>query len=463
MSSPEFQVLYGGAAGGGKSYALLAEAMRYAQYGDYRALIVRKTLNDLRELVQKGKELYQAAFPGTQYNKQDKVFTFPSGATIWLNYVDSDDDVETYQGQAFAFIAFDELTQWPTAYAWNYLTSRCRTTNPNITPTMRATTNPGGVGHGWVKKMFIDPAPEGKSFWARDLETGEILVDDEEYDENGFPNPDYNKPIFKRKFIAAKLKDNPYLAKGKQYRRALLSLPEHQRKQLLEGSWDIVEGAAFTEFNRQLHTCEPFFIPNNWRKFRAADYGYGSYSAVLWFAVAPSGTIYIYREMYVTQTLARTIAEDIHEIETENDEKVQYGVLDSSCWNTLGVEGKRNRGKTIAEDLTYGRVKWRPSDRGKGSRKFGKQLIHSHLAIDEITEVPGLIIFDTCTNLISQLPVLQLDKKDPDDVNTKSEDHLYDALRYGLLSRPKSKSIMDFTDTKMKDYTSRPFCETFGY
>ncbi len=120
-----------------------------------------------------------------------------------------------------------------------------------------------------VKKMFIDPSPARKAFWATDIETGETLAYPKGHSKEG-------QPLFKRRFIPAMLSDNPYLADSGDYETMLLSLPEHQRKQLLEGNWDIAEGAAFPEFNRTVHVVDSFEIPKNWVKFRACDYGYGT-------------------------------------------------------------------------------------------------------------------------------------------------------------------------------------------
>ena len=184
---------------------------------------------------------------------------------------------------------------------------------------MRATTNPGGRGHHWVKKMFIDPAAPNKSFEATDIDTGEVLRFPAGHEKAG-------KYLFKRKFIPARLKDNPYLSQQGDYEAMLLSLPEQQRRQLLDGDWDIKEGAAFTEFDRNLHVVEPFRIPSNWVKFRACDYGYGSSSAVLWFAVSPSEQIIVYRELYVSKVLATDLADRVLELEAE-DGNIKYGVL----------------------------------------------------------------------------------------------------------------------------------------
>jgi hypothetical protein len=313
---------------------------------------------------------------------------------------------------------------------------------------MRATTNPGGVGHGWVKKMFIDPAPHGKSFNATDIETGTEL----RYPK-GHSRED--EPLFKRRFIPARLLDNPYLSEAGDYEAMLLSLPETQRKQLLEGDWDIKEGAAFTEFNRDIHVIEPFDIPSKWIRFRACDYGYGSYSAVVWFAVSPSEQLVVYRELYVSKVLAVDLADMIMQL--EDGENIRYGVLDSSLWHKRG-----DTGPSLAEQMIQQGCRWRPSDRSKGSRVSGKNEVHRRLQVDEFTEEPRLIFFDTCVNTISQIPAIPLDKKNPEDIDTNSEDHIYDALRYGIMSRPRF-SIFDYDPSTSKTNRFAPADSTFGY
>jgi hypothetical protein len=346
------------------------------------------------------------------------------------------------------WIGFDELTQWSSPYAWNYMRSRLRTTkNSGLKLYQRATTNPGGSGHQWVKKTFIDPAPPGQAFWATDPETGEVLRWPKGHSREG-------QPLFKRRFIPAKLSDNPYLADDGLYEANLLSLPEHQRKQLLEGNWDVAEGAAFPEFNRKIHVVEPFDIPGNWPRFRAADYGYSSYSGVLWFAVAPSEQLVVYRELYVSKVLAEDLADMV--LDAEAGEKMRYGVLDSSLWHKRG-----DTGPSIAERMILKGCRWRPADRSKGSRVAGKNEIHRRFQIDEYTEEPRMIIFNTCKNLISQIPSLPLSKTNAEDVDTNSEDHLYDALRYGVMSRPRS-GLFDF-DNNMGSNSFKIADSTFGY
>jgi hypothetical protein len=208
-------------------------------------------------------------------------------------------------------------------------------------------------------------------------------------------------------------------------------MPEHLRKQLLEGNWDVNEGAAFPEFNRKIHVCETFEVPRSWVKFRAADYGYGSYTGVLWFAVAPTGQLYVYRELYVSKLTAEDLADTILDIESEDN--IRYGVLDSSLWHNRG-----DRGPSLAEQMIKRGCRWRPADRSRGSRIAGKNKIHQLLQVDKYSGEPGIQIMDSCRGLISQLPAIPLDKHNPEDVDTNSEDHLYDALRYGVMTRPRS-------------------------
>lgn len=446
LAAPEREVLYGGAAGGGKSYAILADALRDIANPNYRALIVRRTTEELRELISNSQQLYPKVFPGIKWSERKSEWKHPDGGSIWMSFLERDQDVTRYQGQAFNYIAFDELTQWPTPFAWNYMRSRLRTTDPSLKLYMRATTNPGGVGHNWVKKTFIDPAPWGKPFWATDLDTGQVMVRPPNDSRAG-------EPLFKRRFIPAKLSDNPHLYTSGDYETNLLSLPEAERRRLLDGDWDVVEGSAFPEWDRSIHVVEPYDIPRNWRRFRACDFGYSSKSAVLWFAVSPDEQLVCYRELYVSKVHAEDLAYMI--LDEEEGEPISYGVLDSSCWHQRG-----NRGPSIAEEMIATGCRWVPSDRSKGARVSGKNQIHKRLQVDPYTGDPKLVIFSSCTNLVAQLPVIPLDANNPEDVDTKSEDHLYDALRYGCMSRPKS-SFWDPDPNTTRSYI--PFDSTFGY
>jgi len=448
LAASEREVLYGGSAGGGKSYAMLADPLRYITHPQFSGLLIRHTTEELRELVWKSQELYPKAIPNIKWSERKMQWVSPQGGRLWFSYLDRDEDVLRYQGLAFSWIGFDELTQWATPFAWNYLRSRLRTPASDLPIAMRATTNPGGAGHQWVKKMFIDPAPANQSFWATDIDNGQVLRYPNGHTKEG-------EPLFRRKFIPARLFDNPYLAESGDYETMLLSLPEHQRKQLLEGNWDVAEGAAFPEWNTDIHVIEPFDIPKTWKKFRACDYGYGSYSGVVWIAISPSEQLIVYRELYTQKVLATDLADMILEAE-EDDGTISYGVLDSSLWHKRG-----DTGPSLAEQMVQRGCRFRPSDRSKGSRVAGKNELHRRLQVDEFTEEPRLVFFNTCRNIISQLPSIPLDKKNPEDVDTKAEDHLYDALRYGIMTRPRS-SLWDY-DPLNAVASFQPADPNFGY
>ena len=450
LASNEQEVLFGGAAGGGKSYAMIADPVRFFNNPLGKGLLVRRSTEELRELVQVSKALYPKAVPGIRFSERDKTWFAPSGASLWLSYLDREDDLTRYQGQAWNWIGFDELTQWPNSAAWNYMRSRLRSADPALSENlhMRATTNPGGVGHHWVKKTFIDPAPANTTFDALG-EDGDVMR---------FPAGHSKRPnevLFQRRFIPANLFDNPYLAEDGAYEANLLSLPEAQRRRLLDGDWSVSEGAAFTEFDPKIHVVAPFDIPHSWPKFRACDYGYGSMTAVLWIAVAPSDQLVVYRELYINKTTASDLAPIV--LDLEKDETIRYGVLDSSLWHNRG-----DTGPSLAEQMIMRGCRWRPSDRSKGSRIAGKNELHRRLQVDEFTGEPNLVFFNTCRSIISDIPALPLDKRNVEDVDTTSAiDHGYDALRYGLMTRPKS-SLFDFDPNDTSNHYNAADT-TFGY
>jgi len=445
LSSPEKEVLYGGAAGGGKSYAMLADLLRYVHVPGYRALLLRRTLDELTELIDKSKDFYPKAFPGAHFVEGKKTWKFPSGATALFSYCERDDDVRRYQGQAFAWIGIDELTHYPTPYVWNYLRSRLRTTITGVRTYMRATTNPGGQGTWWVKKMFIDPAPWGQPFWARDIDSGKIL-------RYGERHPKANQPLFQRRFIPARLPDNPHLYEDTDYETMLMSLPEVERKRLLDGDWDVTDGAVFEEFDRAIHVVEPFTIPHNWTRVRAGDYGYASPSCVLWGAIDWDSNLWIYRELYEKGLNAEALAHKVQDLEVQDPQMGAY-VLDPACWNRTGL------GPSIAETMIQSGTVWTRADH---NRIPGKVEVHRRLALNEVGD-PRLRIFDSCSHLISTLPMLPYSKTIVEDVDTKADDHAYDALRYMVMSRPTSPYVVSREFDQLDKSEPEPYDSTFGW
>ena len=448
LSAGERDVLYGGAAGGGKSFALLADPLRYCHNPNHRGLLLRRTLDELTELIDKSRQLYPKAFPGAKFRESKSTWVFPSGATMWFTYLDKDKDVTRFQGQAFNWIGIDEITQYPTPYVWDYLRSRLRTTDPELQQHlyMRCTANPGGVGGWWVKKTYIDGLEPNKPFPAFDIETQKPFLWPDSHERAG-------QPLFLRKFVPARLTDNPYLMADGQYEAMLRSLPDVERRRLLEGDWDVAEGAAFPEFSRQRHVVEHFELPTNWPRIRAADYGYASPSCVLWGAIDWDNNIWIYRELYAKHLTAEELADKILEAE-QLDPQPYYTVLDSSCWNKTGF------GPSIAETMMRVGVRWTPSDR---NRIQGKMEIHRRLADDPYTNEPRVRIFSSCQNIIKQLAGIPLSKTNSEDVDTKSEDHAYDALRYMLMTRVSGYSSIHKQLGAIKNQVHQVYDATFGY
>ena len=428
LAAAETDVLYGGAAGGGKSYAMLVDPLRYAHRASHRALIIRRSMPELRELIDKSRELYPRAFPGCKYREVEKLWNFPSGAKIEFGFLERDADVYRYQGQAYSWIGFDEITHLPTEFPWNYLASRLRTTDSEIVPYMRCTANPGGVGAHWVKKRYIEPNEPNHSFKGADGLT--------------------------RKFIPARLEDNPYLAKDGRYEQMLKALPATQRKQLLEGNWDVNEGAAFTEFDLDLHVIPPFEIPIGWERVKGIDYGYASESACIWAAVDPSdGTLIIYRELYRKGLTGQDLGTIITEMELSDPFSVS-GVLDTAAWARTGTTGP-----TVGETLVRQGHKLRRADK---NRIQGKIQIHEYLRVQQSGR-PRLQIFSSCPNLIRELQGIPLDKSNPEDVDTHAPDHAYDALRYLIMSRPRVNDPLAQLRLLRQEQAYTPADSDFGY
>ena len=428
LAAAETDVLYGGAAGGGKSYAMLVDPLRYCHRPAHRALILRRSMPELRELIDKSRELYPRAFPGCKFREVEKIWNFPSGAKLEFGFLERDADVYRYQGQAYSWIGFDEITHLNTEFSWNYLASRLRTTDPEITPYMRCTANPGGVGASWVKKRYVSPAEPSTSFVGDDGLT--------------------------RRFIPARLEDNPYLAHDGRYEQMLNALPDVQRRQLLEGNWDVTEGAAFTEFDLDVHVIPPFEIPISWERVKGIDYGYASESACVWATVDPDdNTLIVYRELYKKGLTGEELAVMITNMELEDPYSVQ-GVLDTAAWNRTGTTGP-----TVGETLQKAGHKLRRADK---NRIQGKIQIHEYLRVQPNGR-PKLQISTSCPNLIRELQSIPLDKSNPEDVDTHAQDHAYDALRYLIMSRPKVNDIFSkFRNLRMEQaYT--PADAEFGY
>lgn len=427
-SSSADEVLYGGAAGGGKSFALLMEAIVQAlEVPNNRCLLLRRTFPELeKSLIMKSLLVIPKGLG--KYNDGKKRWTFVNGSILEFGFCENEKDVTKYQSAEYGFIGFDELTHF-TEFQYTYMLSRLRSTVPGVWPRIRAATNPGGEGHMWVKRRFVDPAPPNQVWTTEDGLT--------------------------RCFIPATLYDNPYLLEADpDYVKRLESLDEDSKRALLHGDWDVFAGQAFKEFDRSIHVVRPFAIPKNWPKYRALDWGFSKPFAVLWGAVDGDENIYVYREFYGCEkdkydTGIKLDAFEVGKLVTKysSDEKYRRSVADPACWSRHGYEGP-----TIAESLKKGGAKF---ERANNDRLQGKAYVHEKLKIKEDGK-PSLYIFDTCTHLVRTLPALTYDKKKIEDVNTKSEDHLYDALRYMIQARMRNQKPKKYKPKRPKNpYTGR--------
>lgn len=403
------ELLYGGAAGGGKSQWMLWHLYHLAlKYPGFKGLLVRRTNTQLKKThVIMSLQRFDKTL--CSYNQVDKMWKFTNGSMIEFGYLDSAVDVYNYDSAEYDCIAFDELTQWADDQNYLYLFSRIRTqmhlVEQGLVGHMIAGTNPGRVGGAWVKARFVD--------FAEPFER--IDVEDELSDA-----------VTTRVFVPAKIDDNPHFNR-RQYRAMLMNVDAKRRRQLEDGDWDAIEGAYFTEWDRGLHVIAPFELPDYWTKIRGLDFGYAKPMGVLWACFDPDGNCYIYRELYGTGMVPTYQARRVNEL-TPTAENVDYTIADPSIWIRSGI------GPPIAEQYSRAGLRCRKAN---NARVDGWMRVREYLKIDETTALPKLFVFDHCRNLIRTLPMLVHDEGNPEDLDTDGEDHLADALRYLLMSRPR--------------------------
>lgn len=431
MSRGEFEALYGGSAGGGKSEALVIEALRQVHIPHYKGLLLRKTFPEARELIDKSLKYYPQAYPKAKYNGSEHRWTFPSGAKIDFGSLQYEKDRIKYQGQAYDFIGFDELTH----FTWNeysYLFSRCRPNGPDTECYIRSTANPGGIGHAWVKERFVTAATPMHTIWENVSW----------YDIQGKKHHSNRSRVF----IPATVFDNPALLENDpEYVATLASMPEAERNALLYGDWDTFSGQVFTEWRNdpdhyedreRTHVIEPFRIPKDWAIWCGMDWGYAKPFSVGWYAVDHERRMYRIREYYgctgtpnegvkMEPTL---VARKIREIEEDDPNlrgRLIHRVGDPAIWGSQGTEA-------IGSLMERERVFF---EKGDHARIDGKMQCHHRLTFDEYGQ-PMFQVFNTCKHFIRTIPALVYDERDVEDVDTDGEDHIYDEWRYVCMENP---------------------------
>lgn len=416
-------IAYGGARGGGKSWAMRRKLVMLAlRYPNLNQLILRRTLPELREnhVIPLLRELSGFA----SYKSTERVFQFPNGSRIKLGYCDSANDIYQYQGQEYDVIGLEEATHF-TEEQMQFITTCNRNARSDFSPRMYYTCNPGNVGHAWVKRLFID----------------------REYRE-GESNADYT-------FIPAKVWDNTVLVKNNpEYIRTLEALPDDMKRAHLYGDWDVFAGQYFKEFSREKHVCEPYAINPAYKRFCSMDWGYNDPCCVLWHAVDCDGRVITYRELYVRHMRAEQVARNI--IDLSGDENIAYTVASPDMWQKRGgilTNEGGFEGECIAEIFAHEGVYLTPAD---NSRIAGWQTVRRYLAGDE--QGAFWQCFSTCKNLVRTLPALCYDSKNVEDAQD-GNDHAPEALRYGLFSRPGKTPEKEKRKTAIYDPLSKD--ETF--
>ena len=366
-------------------------------------------------------------------------------------------DRTNYQGKRYDFIDFDELTHF-TWDEYSYLFSRNRPNGPGTRCYIRAQANPGGVGHGWVKERFISPAPPMTTI----------------YDDVKIIFPDGKSEIRKRSrvFVPSSVFDNKILMQNDpEYITRLASLPENERKALLYGDWDTFSGQVFTHWRnnpdgyinrKDTHVIHPFRIPASWKIYRGFDFGYSRPFSVGWYAVDHDNRIYRIRELYgctdtpnegVRWEPAR-IAQSIKEIERDDVNlkgKHIQGIADPSIYD-------QSRGESIAQMMEREGVFFEKAD---NTRIAGKMQMHNRFSFDE-NGIPMLYVFSTCKHFIRTVPSLVYSQVNVEDIDTDSEDHIYDECRYVLMERPINPPLKKFVE-KMYDPLDRTSFEQYNF
>lgn len=398
------EVVYGGAKGGGKSCALVMECLAWGlENAGADMYLFRETFDDLEaNLIKEWKEKVPKEL--YEYNEGKHIATLLNGTTVKFRYISSFKDAERYQGRSMDWIGVDELTKYEERSIQVLLS--CLRSAKGFKPRFRATCNPGGIGHTWVKERYIIPTMYGKIEVIDKVTGGKIA------------------------FIPATVYDNTILVQNDpRYVKRLENLPETEKQAFLYGNWDIFEGQYFTEYDRAIHVVEPFRIPSHWKRYIAMDYGLDMV-AVLWFARDTEGNAYVYKELHESDLIVSDAARRIKQI--NNGDNYEYIYAPRDLWNR-----RQETGKSVA-DIFYenGLMLTKASvDRVDGwlaTKEWLKVTKTKDIETGKAIPKSKLKIFINCINLTKNLPQAQRDERNPSDVATEPHEitHILDALRY---------------------------------
>lgn len=445
LACPVEDLLFGGARGGGKSDGMLGDWLAHQRtYGKHaRGLLVRRSFKEFSEILRRARVLFYGL---AIFKSSTKTFHFEDGATLELAYLKRDKDAETYQGFSFTWLCVEEMGNFATSRPIDLLRATLRTGDAKIPTYFRATANPGGIGHGWIKQRYIDRHPRGnKAFYDSEMETWRI-------------------------FIPSRLEHNKILQRNdpgywKRIKAATYGDSALERAWLL-GDWDIVAGGLLTSvWDSSLLFIPPFDVgkATSWRKDRTLDWGSSHPYAVCYWAESdgttapnginyPAGSVFLFDELYGwtgkanegTRELVTTVAEKIVDYEAAWEFGVYPGPADSSIFDVQTALGT----ESIASQFGRKGVYWLLADKRPGSRIAGaekaRSMLHAAKQFElwrrgEVSQRPteaGLWIFNTCPQWKRTVPIIPRDERRPDDADTRAEDHIYDATRYRLVQLP---------------------------
>lgn len=437
IACPVFEIFFGGTRGSLKTEGVLGDWLSHADlYGENAiGIIVRRERTQLMETYERAKQIYLQL--GFKFNDSEHTCRAPNGARLRFAYLERDTDAEAYQGHSYTRVYVEEIGNFPTPGPVMKMMATLRSA-AGVPCGFRATGNPGGPGHSWVKGRYIDPAPMG---W-------KIL-------KSEFSNPWTREVVTReRVFIPGKITDHNLL--GAEYIANLqMSGSPQLVKAWLEGDWNVIAGAFFPEFSTEQHVVAPTELPAHWLRFRAADWGSAKPFSVGWYAVSegdlpqfPRGALIKYREWYGMQEgrpnegLRLTAEEVAHGIMARDDVErafpYPHSVMDPAAFS-------RDGGPSIAERMYVAsnkRVAWREADNKRVAQRGamgGWDQLRARLKGEDGR--PMIYFFSTCVHTIRTLPALQHDESRAEDVDTDGEDHAGDETRYACMSRPYLRKV----------------------
>lgn len=449
VRSPIFETLYEGTRGPGKTNALLFDFCQHVGQGHgkaWRGILFRQSYPQLADVVAKSQEWIPRAFPGARFNESSYTWKFADGEELLLRYIEKAKDYWNYHGHEYPWMGWDELTNWADAGCYNKMKTCCRSSKMGVPRKLRASANPHGPGHHWVKSRFIDPAPRG------------VIITDADGNH--------------RVAIHGHMNENRYLLDADpDYVNRLESATEDDddlKAAWIGGSWDVAAGAFFGgAWNRAVHAVPDFVIPSTWRLDRAFDWGSSKPFSVGWWAESDGspalvsnrktgqpeqvtyarGSLFRVGEWYGClpnrpnvglQLDGAEIAKGILERQKNRwpGRFIHPGPADSSMFDVMD-------GHCIADSFKKEGVTWQKANKGPGSRTNGWQLMRDRFgnAKRYPKEKPGLYVFESCREFIRTVPMLPRDEKKPDDIDTSAEDHIGDETRYRVLAIPNITTV----------------------